>query len=327
MNCLKAALAIALAGGLIGLSCSHKVSDDALANSIKAGLFSDQTTKQENITVAVKDDVVTLSGDVASADAALEAMKIANGTPGVKSVSDQLTINGTSAASQLPNAGSPQAAGTPPSAASAPSPSSSTPPPPGDATSTAPAAPAPAAAAAPPPPPEPVIVSISAGQQVSVRTIDAIDSSVNQSGQAFRATLTTPLVSNGETIVPAGTDATILLTNAKTAGKVKGKAELEVELVNIRFRGRQYAVQSTPVAQQGASRGKQTGVRTGIGAAAGALIGGLAGGGKGAAIGAAAGGGAGFSTAFFTKGPKVQIPAESVIAFQLASPLDVQVKP
>jgi hypothetical protein len=335
MKCSKARLAIVLAAGLMGLNCSHKASDDALANSIKASLFSDQTTKPENIAVAVKDGVVTLSGDVTTADAALEAMKVANGTTGVKSVQDQLTINGAAAATQLPNAGSPQTAATPPPAASSPTPtpssSSSTPPPAATTPEHSPAPEAAPVAAAPPPPPppppKPVIVTIPAGEQVSVRTIDPIDSKVNQSGQAFRATLSSPLVAKGETIIPAGADATILLTEAKSAGKVKGKAELEIELVNVRFRGKEYAVDSTPVTQQGASRGKQTGVRTGIGAAAGALIGGLAGGGKGAAIGAAAGGGAGFSTAFFTKGPKVQIPSESVIAFKLESPLSVQVKP
>jgi hypothetical protein len=240
MNCSKAGLGIILAGALIGFSCSHKASDDALANSIKASLFSDQTTKQENITVAVKDEVVTLSGDVDSADAALEAMKIANGTAGVKGVQDQLTIHGASAASQLPNAGTPQAAATPPAAASAPAPSSSSSaPPPATTTPAQSSAPEPApVAAAPPPPPPPVIVTIPAGEQVSVRTIDPIDSKVNQSGQVFRATLSAPLVARGETIIPAGAEAEILLTAAKSAGKVKGKAELEVELASIRFRGK-----------------------------------------------------------------------------------------
>jgi hypothetical protein len=325
MNCARAGLAVALAGALIGLSCGRKASDDELANNIKASLFSDQTTKQENIGVAVKEGVVTLSGDVSTSDAALEAMKVANGTSGVKSVSDQMTIHGQAAESQLPNAGTPQAAATPSSAVPPPTSTSA----PAPTATTAPAeapAPAPPVAAAPPPPPKPVIVTIPAGQQVSIRTIDPIDSSVNQSGQSFRASLSSPIVVDGKTLAPAGADATIVLTNAKSAGKVKGKAELEVELATLHLKGRDYPVQSTPITQQGKSRGKQTGVRTGIGAAAGALIGGLAGGGKGAAIGAAAGGGAGFSTAFFTKGPKVQIPSESVIAFALSAPVEVEIK-
>jgi len=328
MRYSRAALIAALAGGLIALSCSHKASDDALANSIKASLFSDPTTKSENITVAAKDGVITLGGDVASADAALAAMKIANGTAGVKSVSDQLTINGAAAATQLPNAGSPQTAGAPPPAESSPTPSAAggTPAPaPAASVPTNTAPPTPVAEAAPPPPPQPVVVTIPT-QQVSVRTIDAIDSKVNQSGQTFRAVLTSPLVAHGRVIIPTGSDATILLTNAKSAGKVKGKAELEVELAGVRFHGREYAVESSPVTTEGKSRGKQTTVRTGIGAAAGALIGGLAGGGKGAAIGAAAGGGAGFGSSFFTKGPKVQIPAETQLTFQLGAPVSVQVE-
>lgn len=86
-------------------ACAKKaVSDDTLTTDIQAKLYADATTKTASINVAVKDGVVTLRGDVPSSDVELEAMKVANGTAGVKSVNDQMTVNGVAAANQQPAA-------------------------------------------------------------------------------------------------------------------------------------------------------------------------------------------------------------------------------
>ena len=187
--------------------------------------------------------------------------------------------------------------------------------------------PAVAPAEAPPqtaPPEEPVSITIPAGESVTVRTIDSIDSSRNTAGQVFRATLTTPLTSHGRVVVPAGAPASVLLAQASSAGRIKGRSELEVRLSRIEYRGRSYPVDSSIYEEEGKARGKQTAVRTGIGAAAGAVIGALAGGGKGAAIGSAAGGGAGFGVNMFTHGQQVKIPSETVLTFRLRRRLILQ---
>jgi len=54
------------------------------------------------------------------------------------------------------------------------------------------------------------------------------------------------------------------------------------------------------------------------------LIGGIAGGGKGALIGGLVGAGAGTAGAAFTGNKDLQIPAEHVITFRLATPITVQ---
>ncbi|MBV8907312.1 MAG: hypothetical protein JOZ22_27025, partial [Acidobacteriia bacterium] len=156
-----------------------------------------------------------------------------------------------------------------------------------------PTTPAPAEGAEPGGPAEPVTITIPAGARVSVRTTDSINSGQNTAGQEFRATLAAPLRSHGRVVMPAGTAATLLLADVRSAGRIKGRAELEVRLSSIEYRGRTYAVHSSIYEEQGKGRGRQTAERTGIGAAAGAIIGAIAGGGKGAAIGSAAGGGAG----------------------------------
>lgn len=153
--------------------------------------------------------------------------------------------------------------------------------------------------------------------------IDPIDSAHNTSGQVFRATLAAPIRSRGAVIVPAGTPVSVLLAEARSAGRVKGSAQLEVRISRIDFHGRSYPVDSSVYEETGKARGKQTAVRTGIGAAAGAIIGALAGGGKGAAIGSAAGGGVGFGSDALTHGQQVRIPSEALLTFRLRRSLTI----
>lgn len=291
-------LTITLACFAIGCG-SNSAGDQSMTTDIQSKLAADATTKPANINVAVKDGVVTLSGDVPSSDVELEAMKVANGTAGVKSVNDQLKVN-AAAAANAPASAQAQAPNPPVSPAPAPPP----------------------AAAAPPA--EPAFVTVPAGQRISVQMTDAIDSSKNTVGQEFQASLDAPVTSGDRVVLPAGTPCTVTLQNVASAGRIKGQSELAVALSSIRYRGRTYRVDTGAVQQQGKARGKQTAVRTGIGAAAGAIIGGLAGGGKGAAIGSAAGGGAGFGFNALTHGPQVKIPSETVLSFQLQSPLRIE---
>jgi hypothetical protein len=294
-------LILAIAVGCLAVSCAKKTVDDqTLTTAIQSKLYADDSTKSANIKVDVKNGVVTLSGDVPSSDVELEAMKVANGTPGIGSVNDQMKVN-TAAATQ---------------------PAAPTPPPPAAATPTP--TPADTAATSPPPPAEPRTLTVPAGERLQVRMTDAIDSRKNSVGQTFNGALDAPLVHGNRVVVPAGAPVVVLLTNASSAGRIRGSSNLQVRVTSITVGGRQYDVSSDVYEEAGKGKGKQTAVRSGIGAAAGALIGGLAGGGKGAAIGAGAGGGAGLGYQFFTHGSQVKIPSESVVTFRLAAPLSVR---
>jgi hypothetical protein len=89
----------------------QKRSDDSLATHVKANLFSDPTTKAANVNVAVKDGVVTLTGEVPSSDIELQAKKIADSTAGVKRVDDQIKVNAALAVNQpVPENSQPQTA-------------------------------------------------------------------------------------------------------------------------------------------------------------------------------------------------------------------------
>lgn len=125
-------------------------------------------------------------------------------------------------------------------------------------------------------------------------------------------------------VIPSGVPVSLLLAEAKSAGRIQGRSQIELRVTRIDYHGRSYPVASSIYQQQGKSSGQDTAVKTGVGAAAGAIIGAIAGGGKGAAIGSAAGGGAGFGVSAATKGQQVKIPSESILTFRLERPLTVQ---
>ncbi len=320
-------LAIVLAG-FVTVSCTKKsATDQSLVTAIQSKLYADDATRSANIKVDVKNGAVTLSGDVPSSDVELEAMKVANGTPGISGVNDQMKVNAAAATPSTSTSAADSTPQPPPSTGSYPPVSSAPSSPavgaPAPAPTPAPAAPEPVASE-PAPPPRPATITLAAGTRLQVRMTDGIDSRTNTVGQTFSGTLDSPLVHGNRVAVPAGSPVTVLLTNASSAGRIKGSSNLEVRVTSLTAGGKTYEVSSDVYDEAGKSKGKQSAVRTGIGAAAGALIGGLAGGGKGAAIGAGAGGGAGLGYQFFTHGSQVKIPSESVLTFRLAAPLTVR---
>jgi hypothetical protein len=179
----------------------------------------------------------------------------------------------------------------------------------------------------PPPPPQPTQVDVPAGTTLTIRMIDGIDSSVNQAGEIFHASLENPVVVDNQVIVPKGVDIYVRLVNASQAGRVSGKSELSLQLVKMEFQGRSYPLVSGTYSQSGASRGKNTAEKVGGGAVLGALIGAIAGGGKGAAIGAGVGGAGGGVYQAATHGKKIRIPSETKLDFQLDQPVSVTVMP
>jgi len=164
-------------------------------------------------------------------------------------------------------------------------------------------------------------VTIAAGTLLTVRMVDGVDSETNEMGQTFRATLDEPLVVGTETIAPRGADLTAKLVAVEQAGRIRGRSELSLVLLDITIDGRKYEITTSEVAEAGSSRGASTAKRVGGTAAVGAIIGGIFGGGKGAAQGAAAGAGAATAVQVLTRGEQVKIPAESRLVFTLANPL------
>ena len=186
----------------------------------------------------------------------------------------------------------------------------------------APAASAPAISGAPAGTPASAgSLSIPSGTVVAVRMIDSVDSTTNQVGDQFHASLENDVVVNGRILAPKGADVYGKLATVKSAGTIQGQSQLELELTGIRINGNILPVVSGDYEVAGKSRGKQSAERIGGGAALGAIIGAIAGGGKGAAIGATAGAGAGTAVQVLTKGQQVKVPSETVLDFTLRAPI------
>ena len=165
--------------------------------------------------------------------------------------------------------------------------------------------------------------TVPAGTVVTVRMIDSIDSSRNQPGQEFDATVDAPVAPGDKVVIPKNSAAKVRLVQAKESGKMTGSAELQLELASVTVSGTPYEVKSGYYQQHGASRGKRTAAATGGGAILGGLIGAIAGGGKGAAIGAGAGAATGAGVEAVTKGSSIRVPSETKIDFTLKQPLTV----
>ncbi|MDX2269489.1 MAG: YMGG-like glycine zipper-containing protein [Bryobacter sp.] len=156
---------------------------------------------------------------------------------------------------------------------------------------------------------------IPANTTISVSLIETIDSENAKVGDTFRASLQEPIVVNGITRAPKGSDATVRLIDMEKSGKFAGKTGLAVVLDSVTIRGQRVTLETGEVTKTSGSQAKNTALKTGIGAGIGAAIGAIAGGGKGAAIGAGVGGAAGAASQIFTGGKRVKLPSETVLTF------------
>ena len=142
-------------------------------------------------------------------------------------------------------------------------------------------------------------------------------------GDAFHATLGTPIVVDSETAIPSGADVVGRVVDVKSAGRFAGNSVLTLELNSLSVNGKTYNIQTNQWSRQGKGEGKNTAVKAGGGAAIGAIIGGIAGGGKGAAIGSVAGAGAGTGAAATKKGEQIKLAPESTLSFLLINTVTV----
>ncbi len=166
-------------------------------------------------------------------------------------------------------------------------------------------------------------ITIPAGTEIMVRMVDTVDSSKNNVGDQFQASLEDPLVVGDTVIAPKGADVYGRLEEVKAAGHIAGKSDLKLALTGIRINGNIQPIFTGDYDVSGKSRGKQTAKRAGGGAAVGAVIGAIAGGGTGAAIGAGVGAGAGTAVQVVTHGQQVKVPSETLLTFRLEQPLTV----
>jgi len=121
--------------------------------------------------------------------------------------------------------------------------------------------------------------------------------------------------------VPRGALVKGRIAYAEESGKLAGRSQLVLELVEITANGKTYPIRTSDYVEVGSSRGTRTAQTVGGTAALGAIIGAIAGGGKGAAIGAASGAAVGTGVQVVTRGEVLRVPVETILEFKLQSAL------
>jgi outer membrane lipoprotein SlyB len=167
------------------------------------------------------------------------------------------------------------------------------------------------------------LVRVDAGTQLAIRLVDSIDSGVNNAGDTFRATLDSPVMVDGEVVLPQGASVVGRIIDSKDAGRLAGRAEMALELQSISVGNRRYMIRTNQHTLQGGSQTARTAKTVGSGAAIGAIIGAIAGGGKGAAIGAAVGAGAGGGVTAARRPQQAHLGSEARLTFRLENPISV----
>ena len=171
---------------------------------------------------------------------------------------------------------------------------------------------------------EPSSITIPAGTAIQVRLQDALDSSVNKSGDTFRAILDQDIDVNGNIVASRGSILEGRLSDVAQSGRVEGRAKMTLRLVSLEIGDQSYPLQTNALAFEAESTSKKDAAKVGIGAGIGAVIGAIAGGGKGAAIGAAVGGGAGGATVLATRGNEVKFEPEQKFSFTISEAVSVR---
>jgi hypothetical protein len=166
-------------------------------------------------------------------------------------------------------------------------------------------------------------IQVPAGTQIVVRLIDAVNSETDTLGQTYRASIDQPVVVNGQTVIPRGSDVIAALIGSKQSGKIQGRTVLTLDLKSVTVNGRSNDIVTTGVPQASGSRGSRSAKVIGGTAALGAIIGAAAGGGRGAAIGAGSGAAVGTAAEVATSGQKVKVPSETRLTFTLQNPLNL----
>jgi hypothetical protein len=158
---------------------------------------------------------------------------------------------------------------------------------------------------------------------ITIRTTRLLSTKTMKTGDVFSVILEKPITVEDWVVAGAGARIDGRVAAADKGGRLKGKANLSLELTSLTTsEGGKVEIVTSPVnAAAAANRGKDA-AKIGVGAGAGAAVGAIAGGGSGAAVGALVGGGAGAAM----RGAAAEIPAETVMAFELRSPVTIREK-
>lgn len=347
-GCLLIPGSVALAQDTTGAPQQGARSDGDIQSRVASALANDQALQNQQIKAYTSNGVVTLTGTVQNEQQRQEAETIAAGVQGVSGIQNNLNVADETDQTQAP---------PPPAESQQPAQTEQVPPNTQQSQSQAPAA---AQQLPPPPPPDQAAprapyqpqggygqqpysnypaqqgynnyppqqtsgpVTIPAGTLLQVRISEPLDIARLQDGATFQATAASDVFEGNVLAIPRGAVLEGTVVKVKKPGALGGSGELQLQITSVNMGGRIYPVATDLWTNKGPNKAGYTAGNTAGGAIAGAIIGGILGRGPGAAIGAVAGGGAGMAASAATNGPRLYLPAESLLNFHLSSPVTVQ---
>lgn len=342
---------------LIAVACSHQPNDAQIIGEITQRIQRDAQIPNKNVIVMSNKGIVTLSGTAETDSVRVAAANDASQVEGVKTVVNNLLVTLTvpqqatvvpaptperpapvraenhaktsayHAKEAKPASSSTKTTASTTSIGSSDSSMTASVIPPSNTASTSttpePTMQHPGGVYIPPPPLPVKMITLETGTAISVRLVDAIDSSKNAVGDAFRATVDAPVYVDGDIAIPSGATVMGRVVELQDSGRFTGRPELALELVSLSMNNRQYTLSTNKFSQQGSSQGSRTAKTVGAGAGIGALIGAIAGGGKGAAIGAAVGAAGGGGVQAARGSQPIHLGSEARLNFRLEEPVSV----
>jgi hypothetical protein len=182
--------------------------------------------------------------------------------------------------------------------------------------------------------------SVPAGTAMMVRLDTTLATFSNKAGDPFRASVTQPIVINGQTVVPAGATVEGRVTKVSEPRRISGKPTIGILPEAVVFpNGERYYldatltdtnIRGTDVSSEGQFKGsthdRKDTIEQGGGTAGGMLIGGLAGGPVGVLVGGAIGAGA-TTTHWLVKHRSATLPAGTQLTLELNRPLSLTTVP
>jgi hypothetical protein len=288
--------------------------DSAIAEDINKSLMASDTLRPLNLGIWVHDGTATLTGTVPTEQLRTDAENMVKAVAGVKNVEDKITIGaapetepGFAGGQNAPHSGDAQGPPPPPPPDYGNQENEPPPPPPNDGEH-----------------PHSEMLTIASGTPAYVMVMQTIDSKHTKVGTQFHGILVQDIiVQNGVIAIPRGADLFGTVVDARGPGHLKGRPHLALQLTGLNVANTNYPLTSYVWARGGPGKGGQSAANIGGGAAAGAIIGGAVGGGGTALLGGLLGGLGGAGLSSLSSGPRLIVPAESVVTFYLNAPVTV----
>ena len=182
--------------------------------------------------------------------------------------------------------------------------------------------------------------TIPAGTVIHCRLTQTLSTKANSARDPFTATISEPVMINGQAVIPAGATIEGRIVALETPGRLRGVGEMQLSPENIASTdGHTYPVGAVLTNAYGAQGVKVSGAEgtltgpsgkwndvkeVGIGMGGGGFLGTLIGGVHGAFVGGAIGGAAALADTLRKRGPALTLPTGTELQFQLTRDLNIQ---